>query len=306
LALKTLFIIDLINYYGHRHLNHFDLEKWIKRFTFEFTNPILMSEPQLQSQYEFNMSGALITLGFTTDNQIYTRMMMIKKTAPLDSLSSVTIKKGVMTSKLQYDIRIRKKDKEQIFQVVQIDSADEQGIRFVNDLKARMPASCVWNDKMEAKTIDVKDSSASRTYDLQTMWFIKGKMFAGYGRTFQIIMSYGLLTFCTIGIAVPLLIYVFAAGCHRVNTDENGISVKKLGKNYFSWEDVERIEATKYNVIVTNYGQEVGSSFLLRFNLLAKSGKKCEFLIRSLEGKNFVKEMIERKKMTADAASMFI
>ncbi len=265
-----------------------------------------MSDIQLQSQYDFNMSGAQITLGFTTDNQIYTRMMMVKKTAPLDSLSSITIKKGVMTSKLQYDIRIRKNDKEQIFQIVQIDSADEQGIRFVNDLKARMPASCVWNDKMEAKAIDVKDSSAIRVYDLQTMWFIKGKVFAGYGRAFQIIMSYGMLAICTIGLTLPLLIYVFAAGCHRIKTDENGISIKKLGTRYFRWEDVDSIGVNKYNVIVTNYGQQTDSSFLMRFNLLAKDGKKSEFLIRSLEGKNFVKEMIERKKMQADAASLFL
>jgi hypothetical protein len=265
-----------------------------------------MSDIQLQSQYDFNMSGAVVTLGFTTDNQIFTKMMMVKKTAPVDSLSSVTIKKGLMTSKLQYDIRIRKGEKEQIFQIVQIDSADELGIRFVNDLKARMPASCKWNDTMEAQSVDVKDAGTSRFYDLQTMWFIKGKTMAGNGRTLQLIMSYGMLTLCTLGLTLPLLIYVFAAGCHRVKTDGNGITVKKLGAAYFNWDDVERIDASKYTITVTNYGQTVDRSFLLRFNLISKSGKKSEFLIRSLEGKNFVNEMIERKKLSPEASAMFL
>lgn len=265
-----------------------------------------MNENELLSKYDFNMSGAVVTLGFTADNQIYTKMMLVKKTAPLADVTSVVIKKGAMTSKLQYDIRVRKKDKDQLFQIVQIDSADEQGIRFVNELKSKVPATCTWTDKLEAKAVDVKDTSAKRTYDLQTMWFIKGKLFAGYGRTMQIIMSYGMLTLITIGLALPLLIYVFAAGCHRVITGESGISIKKLGASFYSWEEVDRIEVSKYNVVVTNYGQTVDSSFLLRFTLFPKTGKSREFLIRSLEGKTFVKEMIERKKLSEEAAKLFI
>jgi hypothetical protein len=61
-----------------------------------------------------------------------------------------------------------------------------------------------------------------------------------------------------------------------------------------------------YNIIVTQYGALADSNFLLVFNLHSKNGLKRKFIIRSLEGKQFVKEMIERKKISEETASMFI
>ena len=87
-----------------------------------------MSTITLASQYEFNTGGAVITMGFTHDNQLFTQMMFVKKTAPIASISSVTLKKAPLSSKLQYDIKIKKSNgKEQFFQSVQMDAADPQG-----------------------------------------------------------------------------------------------------------------------------------------------------------------------------------
>lgn len=266
-----------------------------------------MGEINLISKYEFNMGAGITEIGFTDDNQLFSKIMFVKKTAPLNTISSVTIKKGALTQKLQYDIKIRKENgKEQLFQIIQIDSADANGVKFVNELRAKVSTACIWTDKMEEKAIDVKNTMTSRTYDLQIMWFIKGKLMAGYGRGLQIIMSYGLFTLVCLGLPLPLLIYVIVGGCHRVTTDTNGIKIKKLKANYFSWDEVDHIDVHTYNIIVTQYGTLADSNFLLVFKLFAKNGTKTEFIIRSLEGKQFVKEMIERKKMSEEAGKMFI
>ncbi|MFL5751819.1 MAG: hypothetical protein ACJ76F_00310 [Bacteroidia bacterium] len=266
-----------------------------------------MADITLASKYEFNMGSATIEMGFTTDEQLFTKMMFVKKVTPLTTISSVNIKKGALTSKIQYDIKTRKDNgKEQIFQIVQIDSADEQGIRFINELRCKIPMGCIWNDKLEAQVSYPEGKSASRVYDLQIMWFIKGKTLAGSGRGLQIMMNYGMLTLVGLLLPLPLLVYVIAAGCHRVSTDANGILVKKLGGKYFPWEEVERVDVHKYNIIVTQYGAVAESTFLLVFNLIGKNGTKTEFIIRSLEGKHFVKEMIERKKMPEEMSKLFI
>jgi hypothetical protein len=264
-----------------------------------------MSEIELKSKYEFNMGGGVITLGFTNDDQIYSKMMMVKKTAPISSISGVIVKKGMMTSKLQYDIRVLKKEKDSLFQIIQVDAADEQGQRFAAELKSLLPKSATWTDKLEEKAVDTKDTSADRTYNMQVMWFIKGKTLAGQGWALQMIMSYGMLTLCTIGLALPLTLYAFMAGCHRVKTNAVGINIKKLTGSFFQWEEVDNIEVSKYHITITNYGAQVDSVFLLNFRLNAKNGKKKDFIIRSLEGKNFIKEMIERGKMKPEALELF-
>lgn len=266
-----------------------------------------MAEYNLISKYEFNMGSGITEIGFTDDDQLFTKIMFAKKVAPLTTISSVTIKKGALTQKLQYDIKIIKENgKEQLFQILQIDSFDPQGVKFVNELKSKIPASCLWIDKFEAKTLDVKNSMSSRTYDLQIMWFIKGKLMAGYGRGIQIFMNYGLFTLICLGLPLPLLVYVIAAGCHRVKTDDNGIKIKKLFSKYFAWQDVDHIDVHTYKIIVTQYGALADSNILLVFKLHSKNGSKRKFTIRSLEGKQFVKEMIERKKISEETASRFI
>lgn len=266
-----------------------------------------MAGLNLVSKYEFNMGAGITEIGFTDDDQLFSKIMFVKKTTPLNSISSVTIKKGALTQKLQYDIKFRKDNgKEQLFQILQIDSADAQGVKFVNELKSKVSSNCLWTDKLEDKFGAVKNIMTTRTYDLQILWFIKGKIMAGYGRGFQIMMSYGMLTLITIGLTLPLLIYVLAAKCHRVTTDNNGINIKKLGSKYFSWNDVDHIDVHTFNIIVTQYGALADSNFLLVFNLHSKNGEKVEFIIRSLEGKQFVKEMIQRKKMSEEIANMFI
>ena len=266
-----------------------------------------MAEYNLISKYEFNMGSGITEIGFTDDDQLFTKILFAKKVAPLTTISSVTIKKGALTQKLQYDIKIIKEDgKEQLFQILQIDSVDPQGVKFVNELKSKIPASCLWIDKFEAKALDVKNSMSSRTYDLQIMWFIKGKLMAGYGRGLQIFMNYGLLTLCCLGLTLPLLVYVIATGCHRVKTDDNGIKIKKLFSKYFAWQDVDHIDVHTYKIIVTQYGALADSNILLVFKLHSKNGSKRKFIIRSLEGKQFVNEMIERKKISEETASMFI
>ena len=172
----------------------------------------------LISQYEFNIGGVTVTIGFTDDNQIYSKMGFFKKLVPLASIISVTIKKAPLESKLQYDIKMLKPNgKEQFFQRIQLDSADTNGIKFVDELRSKLPNTCKWIEKLDK--IQVKeDIDGKKKYNLQILWFLKAKLFAGKGRIFQIIMNYGMFVICTLGLSLPLLIYVIAGGCHRVTT----------------------------------------------------------------------------------------
>lgn len=265
-----------------------------------------MSEPNLISQYELNMSTISVLIGFTDDHQIYTKMGFVKKTVPLSSLSSVTIKKAPLQSKLQYEIKMLKPNgKEQFFQTIHIDPADAYGISFIEELKLRLPDTCKWVEKLGK--IQVKeDIDGKKKYNLQILWFMKAKLFAGKGRVLQIIMNYGMLTFITAGFSLPLLIYVIVGGCHRVTTDLHGIKIKKLFSAFFVWEDVTKIEVTKYNIIITNFGATADRIFLMKFHLTSRNGKKIKFIIRSLEGKQFIQDMIGRKKMDSVYEGMFL
>jgi hypothetical protein len=262
-----------------------------------------MSEYVLTSEYEFDMSGAAIHMGFTNDQQLYSKVMFVKKAVPLQELSSVVIKKAFGMPQLQCNIYCNKNGKEKTFQIVQFDISSENGKKFLEELKSKISVGCKWTDKMEDAGTDVKDHSAKRVYPLQ-FWTGMTKTLAGMGRGVQIGVNYG--TFCLLILPIPLLIYVLAAGCYRATTDEKGIKVKKLFGSFYSWDDVDHIDVTQYHITITNYGAKAGDAFILILDLATKNGKKKKFMIRTLEGKTFVNEMIERGKMDPRVAELFI
>lgn len=262
-----------------------------------------MSDITLISEYEFSMGGASVMMGFTDDKQLYTKIMFVKKTVPLDDVCGVYIKKAFASTMLQCTVKFSKNGKEKSFQVIQFDISDAKGKEFLEELKSKVSVGCKWEDKMEDFGEDVKDTSATRVYPLQ-FWNFMTKTLAGMSRGVQIGVNYG--TFCLLILPIPLLIYVLAAGCYRATTDEKGIRVKKFFGSYFLWEDVERFDVTKYHITITNYGSTAGEAFILILTLITKSGKKKTFMIRTLEGKQFVNEMIERGKMSEEIGKMFI
>jgi len=262
-----------------------------------------MGDITLISEYEFLMGGASVMMGFTNDKQLYTKIMFVKKTVPLEDVTSVVIKKAFASTMLQCTLKASIKGKERTFQTIQFDISDAKGKEFLEELKPKVSVGCKWEDRMEGHGEDVKDSSAKRVYPVQ-FWFFFSKTLAGMSRGVQIGVNYG--TFCLLILPVPLLIYVLAAGCYRVTTDENGIRIKKFFGSYFSWDEVERFDVTKYHITITNYGATAGEAFILILTLITKTGKKKTFMIRTLEGKQFVNEMIERGKMDAAVGEMFV
>lgn len=262
-----------------------------------------MAELQLISRYDFSIGAAHITMGFTDDRQLYTKVMFAKKTVPVEEVTSVVIKKAFASTKLQCTIRASQKGKDRLFQQVQFDVSDTQGKQFLEELKSKVSVGCKWEDRMEDFGEDVKDTSATRTYPVQ-FWFFFSKTLAGMSRGVQIGVNYG--TLCLLILPIPVFIYVLAAGCYRVTTDANGIKIKKFFGSYFSWDDVDHFEITKYHITVTNYGAKVDDAFLLIFNLVSKSGKTKKFMIRTFEGKQFVNEMIERGKVDKEMGEMFV
>lgn len=262
-----------------------------------------MADYTLISDYEFEYGGAQVIMGFTIDKQLYTKMVFVKKAVPLQEVSSVVIKKAFASTNLQCTIKSTSNGKEKTFQTIQFDITDEKGKRFLDELKAAVSVGCKWNDTMENFGEDVKDTSAERIYPVQ-FWFWFSKTLAGMSRGVQIGVNYG--TFCLLILPIPLLIYVLAAGCYRVTTNANGIKIKKFFGSYFTWEEVDHFNITKYNITITDYGAKTGEAFLLIFELVAKNGKKKKFMIRTLEGKQFVNEMVERGKLSKEMSEMFI
>ena len=177
----------------------------------------------LISEYEFNMAGAPVMMGFTVDQQLYTKIMFVKRTAPLEEISSVVIKKAFGTADLQCTIKNSSKGKEKTFQTINFDISDEKGKLFLEELKSKVSVGCKWLDKMEDFGEDVKDTSATRVYPLQ-FWNFITKSLAGMSRGVQIGVGYG--TYCLLVLPIPLLIYVLAAGGYRATTDAKGIRIK--------------------------------------------------------------------------------
>lgn len=258
-----------------------------------------MAEYNLISTYQFDATS----MGFTDDKQLYTKILFIKKAVPLSDISSITLKEAPLSDKLQMNIKINKNGKEVAFQMVQFDRTSDQGRLFLEELKLKVPSSFIWNNKLEAAEPSEINVSGKHTYPLQLWWF-KTKSLAGMSRGAQIAVNYG--TFCVILLPIPLLIYVLAAGCHRITTDDNGITIKKLFGSFFAWDDVSSIEVTRYNINITSYGIKTREAFLLSCKLISKNGKNKDFIIRTKEGKGFVKEMVERKKMSPEIEKIFI
>ncbi len=262
-----------------------------------------MADVTLISDYEFEVGGAQVIMGFTLDKQLYTKIMIAKKVVPLAEVSSVVIKKAFGTPLMQCTIKSSTNGKERTFQTIQFDITDEKGKRFLDELKAAVSVGCKWTDTMENFGEDVKDKSAERIYPVQ-FWFWFSKTLAGMSRGVQIGVNYG--TFCLLILPIPLLIYVLAAGCYRVTTNGNGIKIKKFFGSYFNWDDVDHFNITQYHITITDYGAKTGDAFLLIFELVAKNGKKKKFMIRTLEGKQFVNEMVERGKLSKEMSELFI
>jgi hypothetical protein len=262
-----------------------------------------MEAPSLISKYDFGMAqGGLI--GFTAQNEIYSEMMFSKKLSPLSAITEVKLKKAAISPKIYISIKYRDNGKEKTFQNVYSDSADEKGIQFVKELQSKLSKATPWKDERKIYQ-DFTDLSAARSYDLQIMFFLKSKGFAGSGRTMQIIMNYFMLCIATLFITTPLLLYVILAGCHKVRTDGNGIMIKKLLAASVSWEDVTNVEAQKYLITKTGQGTDEVVTLINLF-VNSKDGKKHKFTIRSYEAKAFMNEMIARKKAATEYADWFI
>ncbi|MFL5730549.1 MAG: hypothetical protein ACJ75J_13770 [Cytophagaceae bacterium] len=262
-----------------------------------------MDAPALISKYDFGMAqGGLI--GFTAQNEIYSEIMFSKKLSPVSGITEVRLKKAAMSPKICIDMKYNDNGKEKMFQSVYADSADEKGVQFVKELRSKLSSTTPWKDERKIYQ-DFLDLSEPRVYDLQIMFFLKSKGFAGSGRTMQIIMNYFMLCITTLFITTPLLIYVIAAKCHQVRTDGDGISIKKLLATVISWEDVTSVEPQKYVITKTGQGayEEVT---LINFFVNSKDGKKHKFTIRSYEAKAFMNEIIARKKAPAEYAGWFL
>ena len=260
-----------------------------------------MSEITLTNTYQFDA----VTMGFTDDKQLYTKVMFVKKTAPLESVSNIVMKEAPLSDKLQMNIKTSKNGKESMFQVIMFDRTDEQGKQFVEELKAKVPAF-VWNNKVEAKEAAeeaTQTASGKHTYPLQ-LWNFMTKTLAGMPRGVQIGVNYGV--WCFLIIPIPLLIYALVAGCHRITTTDEGITIKKFFGSFFTWDNVNRIEVIRYNIIITNYGVKSNEAFMLQCTLVSTDGKQKKFIIRTKEGKQFVHEMVGRKKMSAEVEKLFI
>lgn len=153
----------------------------------------------------------------------------------------------------------------------------------------------------------VINSEDVRTYPVQ-FWFFMTKTMAGKSRGLQIAMNYGVfgIALCFLIVPLFLFIYVLAAGCYRVTTNSAGIVIKKFTGNFFSWDDVDNIDFTKYHITITNYGAAVDEASILIFTLKSKQGKSVTFKMRSFEAKNFIAELVQRKKMPEEMLEMFI
>ncbi len=258
-----------------------------------------MAEPILTSSYKFETT----TAGFTANNELYTKILFVKKTIPLSDISSIVLKESSINDKLQLRIKINKNGKERLILVVQFDRTSDEGKLFLEELKKKVPSQFVWENKIEEEEPVSLSTSGKHTYPLQFWWF-RTKSLAGNSRGVQIFVNYG--TFCVLVFPIPLLIYVIAAGCHQITTTNEGITIKKLFGSFYSWDDISSIEVTRYNINITSYGIKTREAFLLSCELISKQGKNKKFIIRTKEGKSFVKEMVARKKMSPEIEKIFI
>ncbi|MBI3510981.1 MAG: hypothetical protein HY064_09985 [Bacteroidetes bacterium] len=287
--------------------------------------PSSSSPSPLISQYNFSGTSTIpVVMGFTSDDQLFARTLR-ERFVPLKNISSITLRKCRMTSrletdKLRLDIKTLNGAGENKFQSLRFDITDEEAKLFLRELKKKIPSTCIIDNQMQAREIDLADITARRSYPLQSWWFMTKAVLVGHSRTSQILFNnmtilIFLLVFASvfagnffIGLGVTALFATYLLlTYHKITTDENFIRIKKnLLRKSYRWEDVAKIDIHRYTITVTRYGSAVRKSHLLDCTLIATNGKKKNFLMRTLEGKQFVREMVMRKKTPAFVEDLFI
>lgn len=192
---------------------------------------------------------------------------------------------GTQVLKIRYYDPI--KGKERKFMRLEGAPEDVDLNRFIADLKELIPSVDVW-DQTKAKSFKKGDKNV---YDMQvTMWGYTG---VGLPRKVQIWVIFG--TFSLLLIPIPLLIYVLINKCFQVETDDKSIILRKYKSRFFYWSDLQKVDLTRANVRIRNEGVGVDEHLILRFKVHTNAGKRVKFKMRMLEGKPFLKELVQHQ-----------
>ncbi|MBD3636834.1 MAG: hypothetical protein HUJ25_05775 [Crocinitomicaceae bacterium] len=246
--------------------------------------------------YSIKSSVVSYEVGFESGN-VYCHLMRRIKETPLTQVTKVAIKKTPMGlgDEISFRIHFSENGKEMKFPWIQAKVTSPSTGDFLNDLKQRVPATVIWEDKRETST--AVDDEGRNVYDLQYLPF--GYAGAGLARSVQL----WLYLICLAVLVIPLFfyIYILATGGYRIYTNNEGITFKKLRSKFFAWNELEDIAFTRINVFDQNSFSQTG---VLKAVFIGK-GKKSKVVMRYDHALPLLKELAERDVISKDYLDQF-
>ncbi|UKN01246.1 hypothetical protein K6119_16075 [Paracrocinitomix mangrovi] len=246
--------------------------------------------------YNLESNVMSYNLGFEGQN-VYCELIRRLKECPLNQVTKVSIKKTPMGAgdEISFRIFFVENGKEKKFPWIQAKVTNPVTAEFLDDLQSRIPQTATWEDKRNSSA--TVDESGRNVYDLQYLPF--GYAGAGLGRGLQI----WIYLICLAVLVIPLIYYIYllATGGYRIYTNDQGITIKKTGSTYFSWDELENVDFTRINVIDRqNYSQ----TEVLKAVFKGK-GKKASVVMRYDHALPLLKELAAQDIISEEYLSQF-
>lgn len=246
--------------------------------------------------YQLESTTIGYEVGFEGDI-IYCHLMRRLKETPVSQITKVTIKKATLGSGEEISFRVifTENGKEKKFPWIQAKVTTPTTRAFLDDLKSRINGNAAWEDKRESGSVD---EAGNNVYDLQYLPI--GYAGAGLSRGVQI----WIYLICLAVLIIPLIyfIYLLATGGYRIYTNDQGITIKKTGATTFTWDELEKVDFTRVNVVDTNNYSKTG---VLRAKFTGSNNKAVSVVMRYDHALPLLKELADRGEISEEVLNQF-
>lgn len=247
-------------------------------------------------EYELQGSTLNYTVGFEGNN-VYCTLIRRLKEAPLNQITKVVIKKTSMGSgdEISFRFYYRENGKDKKFPWIAMLITHPTTKEFLDDFKERLNSTVIWEDKRESGTVD---ESGSKVYDLQYLPFGYGG--AGLSRGMQI----WIYLICLAALVIPLIYFIkiLATGGYRVYVADGGLTVKKFGSTFYTWEELEDVQMTRVKVVD---GDNYSETQVLKVTFKSSTIKDKTVVMRYDHAVPMLKELAEREEVPAEYLEQF-
>lgn len=254
----------------------------------------------MPTEYKLDNGPLVATFRIEDDGKVLFSAATGKHEFNLEDLQAVKLSKYALGGgKVNLKISYNKDGKTKKIPPQTFDPNDPQAAALIRFFREQSPNPEVFTDERYGND-NLEDTGKLREYNMHPK--MPGTYAgAGLGRTLLIVLWFGLPV-----ITLPIMIYALAAKRYMVQTDANGLTIRKLfGTTEIGWGQADRMELTRIRVNDKSGGVTTDVSYLMKYEVWKKNGGKTTFLMGSDHGIRFLKEMIVRQLLPESYGESF-